>query len=62
MTSTSTGGAGLRRVIASYSTYDDAQRAVDTLSDHRFPVDRVTIVGSDLRLVERVTGRHEDRR
>jgi hypothetical protein len=46
-----------RRLIASYDRYEDAQRAVDHLSDHKFPVERVTIVGSDLRLVERVTGR-----
>jgi hypothetical protein len=30
---------------------------VDYLSDNEFPVQNVTIVGSDLRLVERVTGR-----
>jgi hypothetical protein len=49
--------SGIRRLIASYPTYEEAQRAVDTLSDRKFPVERVTIVGSDLRLVERVTGR-----
>jgi hypothetical protein len=49
--------SGTQRRIASYARYEDAQRAVDTLSDRKFPVDRVTIVGSDLRLVEQVTGR-----
>lgn len=43
--------------IATYENYLDAQRAVDYLSDKEFPVQHVTIVGSDLRMVERVTGR-----
>jgi len=43
--------------VASYSTYAEAQRAVDTLSDAGFPVETVSIVGHDVRLVERVTGR-----
>lgn len=43
--------------IASYATYLEAQRAVDHLSDEGFPVQHLNIVGSDLRSVERVTGR-----
>lgn len=43
--------------VGSYPTYAEAQRAVDYLSDQKFPVQHVTIVGSDLKLVERVTGR-----
>ncbi|MFC7406428.1 general stress protein [Georgenia alba] len=43
--------------VASYSTYLEAQKAVDYLSDKAFPVQKVTIVGTDLRLVERITGR-----
>lgn len=43
--------------IARYQTYLEAQRAVDFLSDNQFPVQFVTIVGSGLRMVERVTGR-----
>jgi hypothetical protein len=43
--------------IARYETYLDAQRAVDYLSDQQFPVQFVTIVGTGLRMVERVTGR-----
>ena len=43
--------------VASYDDYADAQRAVDRLSDDGFPVEQLDIVGSDLRLVERVTGR-----
>jgi hypothetical protein len=43
--------------VASYSTYLDAQAAVDHLSDNGFPVQTVAIVGNDLRLVEQVTGR-----
>lgn len=43
--------------VALYDTYAEAQRAVDFLSDERFPVHNVAIVGTDLRMVERVTGR-----
>lgn len=43
--------------VGSYPTYAQAQRAVDYLADERFPVEHVTIVGSDLQMVERVTGR-----
>lgn len=48
---------GARRPVASFSTYQEAQAAVDFLSDRRFPVERLTIVGEDLRFVEQVTGR-----
>lgn len=44
-------------LVASYGTYLEAQRAVDHLADKQFPVQLVTIVGTDLRMVERVTGR-----
>ena len=47
----------VRRAIASYTTYQEAERAVDHLSDHGFPVERVAIIGQDVRLVEQVTGR-----
>ena len=43
--------------IGSYPTYAKAQEAVDYLSDNQFPVENVTIIGTDLRLVEQVTGR-----
>jgi hypothetical protein len=43
--------------VGTYDTYEQAQRAVDFLSDNKFPVENVTIVGNELRLVERVTGR-----
>jgi hypothetical protein len=43
--------------IGTFPTYARAQEAVDYLSDNEFPVENVTIVGSDLRLVEQVTGR-----
>jgi len=43
--------------IASYGTYAEAQRAVDHLADKGFPVQHVTIVGTGLQMVERVTGR-----
>jgi hypothetical protein len=40
-----------------FDRYEDAQRAVDYLSDHEFPVQNCMIVGTELRQVERVTGR-----
>jgi len=43
--------------VGTYETYEQAQRAVDFLSDEHFPVQNVTIVGNGLRMVERVTGR-----
>ncbi|GEL94577.1 general stress protein [Cellulomonas composti] len=43
--------------VARYDTYLQAQKAVDHLADKAFPVQMVTIVGTDLRMVERVTGR-----
>ena len=46
-----------KETVASYATYGEAQRAVDALSDAGFPVESVVIVGHDVRLVERVTGR-----
>lgn len=46
-----------RESIAHYTSYVDAQRAVDYLSDEGFPVKKVQIVGTDLRMVEQVYGR-----
>jgi hypothetical protein len=43
--------------VATYDDYQQAQRAVDFLADEKFPVENVTLVGSDLRMVEKVTGR-----
>jgi len=43
--------------VATYDTYAEAQSAVDYLADKAFTVQAVTIVGTDLRMVERVTGR-----
>ena len=45
------------QVVGSYDTYVEAQRAVDFLSDEQFPVQHVSIVGSDLKMVENVLGR-----
>lgn len=46
-----------RQVIATFDNYGDAERAVDYLSDQRFDVSRVAIVGRDLQYVEQVLGR-----
>ncbi len=43
--------------VGSYDSYERAQAAVDYLSDQKFPVENVTIIGSDLRQIEKVTGR-----
>jgi Heat induced stress protein YflT domain len=43
--------------VAAYPQYAQAQRALDYLSDNRFPVAHASIVGSDLSVVETVPGR-----
>jgi hypothetical protein len=50
-------GGDQPQVVASYTKYEDAQRAVDALSDNGFPVQNVSIVGHDIRTVENVSGR-----
>ncbi|MCW2750203.1 MAG: hypothetical protein JWR83_1313 [Aeromicrobium sp.] len=40
-----------------YDKYAEAQKAVDFLSDNQFPVENCLIVGTELKQVERVTGR-----
>lgn len=43
--------------VGVYEKYEAAQKAVDYLADQKFPVENLAIVGTDLKLVERVTGR-----
>jgi hypothetical protein len=43
--------------VGIYPTYAEAQKAVDYLSDEKFPVQNLAIVGTDLKSVERVLGR-----
>lgn len=43
--------------LAVYDDYAAAQRAVDFLSDKEFPVENCMIVGTDLKQLERITGR-----
>ena len=45
------------RSLGVYSTYQEVQSVVDTLADRQFPVQSTLIVGTDLKLMERVTGR-----
>lgn len=45
------------RSLGVYSTYQEVQAVVDTLADNHFPVQSTLIVGTDLKLMERVTGR-----
>lgn len=43
--------------LGTYDAYPEAQQAVDFLADREFPVQDVMIVGTDLKQIERVTGR-----
>ena len=43
--------------VGSFSTYEKAQACVDMLSDKKFDVSNITIVGVDLMEVEQVIGR-----
>jgi hypothetical protein len=43
--------------LAVYDDYAAAQKTVDFLSDNKFPVQHLMIVGTDLKRVERITGR-----
>jgi hypothetical protein len=49
--------ADARRTVATEANYREAERDVDWLSDQGFPVERVSIVGSGLRSIEKVLGR-----
>ena len=57
LTSSSGGVMPQGEEVASFATYPEAQRAVDALSDQGFPVQHLAIIGTDLRQVERITGR-----
>jgi hypothetical protein len=43
--------------LAVYDDYAAAQKAVDHLADQKFPVEQLMIVGTDLKRIERITGR-----
>ena len=43
--------------LAIYDDYESAQKAVDHLADQKFPVEQCMIVGTDLKRIERITGR-----
>jgi hypothetical protein len=43
--------------LAVYDDYAAAQKTVDYLSDNKFPVEQLMIVGTDLKRIERITGR-----
>ena len=44
-------------VIGTYETYPEAQAIVDRLAKAEFDVSQISIVGNDLKTVERVTGK-----
>lgn len=43
--------------LGTFHKYEEAQKAVDTLSDKEFPVQNCLIVGTELKQLERITGR-----
>ena len=43
--------------VGTFDKYEQAQEAVDFLADEKFPVEKLAIVGTDLRQYERVVGR-----
>lgn len=43
--------------LAVYDDYAAAQKTVDFLSDEHFPVENCMIVGTDLKRIEKITGR-----
>src|SRR3954452_10547220 len=57
MSATASAPPASRRTITTVTSYEAAERAVDFLSDHDFPVEHVTIVGTGLRYVEQVSRR-----
>ncbi|PRI11336.1 general stress protein [Leucobacter massiliensis] len=44
-------------IVSTYDRYEHAKHAVDVLARAGFPVQQISIVGNDVRSVERVTGR-----
>jgi hypothetical protein len=46
-----------RRTVASFSSYSEAERAVEYLATRSFPVDRVAVVGRDIQWVEQIIRR-----
>ncbi|MFD1375694.1 general stress protein [Micrococcus antarcticus] len=55
--SISTSGLPRGELLGRYTSYLDAQKLVDYLADNDFPVAAVSIVGNDVRTVERVTAK-----
>lgn len=45
------------QLVGEYKNYADAQAAVDYLADQQFPVENLLILGTNLKSVERITGR-----
>lgn len=45
------------QLVGQYKNYEEAQGAVDFLADQHFPVENLLIVGTNLKSVERITGR-----
>ncbi|NLE96458.1 MAG: hypothetical protein GX596_00510 [Propionibacterium sp.] len=45
------------QTLGEFKAYEDAQKAVDYLAANEFPVENVMIVGTGVKLVERVVGR-----
>jgi hypothetical protein len=57
VTGGSTKTSGGQVSLGSFATYDEAQSVIDQLADNEFEVRTTQIIGSDLRVIEQVTGR-----
>jgi uncharacterized membrane protein len=45
------------RTVATFVSYGEAERAVEYLTQQKFPVDKVAVIGHDVKMVEQVIGR-----
>ena len=57
LSSSSPIGLEFPQSLGVYDDYAAAQKSVDFLADEKFPVEQCMIVGTDLKRVERITGR-----
>ena len=49
--------SGPQTSLGAYDSYEEAQSVVDYLADQDFEVEKTQIIGTDLRMVEQITGK-----